>query len=364
MSQELDRKTGSAQSPEKTKPTSTAYKVHKALNRTANSTLDLGFIVAMIFLLLAAVYVNWDSMQVYTAADPIQYLQYKPSPPKMMPFEELQEINSDVIGWLTVYDTNIDYPVVKGEDNDFYLNHGPTKEPEGSGSIYMHYKNNPKFTDFNTILFGHHMTEHKMFGDLDLFLDEDFWNTHEYGNLIYDSQNHGLQFIAMLEVDAYDHVIYRIQDEDEDDRIRYINHIYETAMYVRGISSETLQNMQKTIKEAEAFSLPRVRTSPLTPDDHLILMSTCSADITNGRFILVAKLLDHPVENPFPDERNTSVIGIDSAKITLKIGKLSVWAWIAILLALILLTLLLYILSVHLYKKKLEGESTHDQNKE
>lgn len=362
MSQELEKRTCSEQELEK--EPGIGYIVHKRVNRAINSALDFGFIIAMIFLLLMAAYVNWDSMQVYTAADPVQYLQYKPSPPQMMPFEELQELNPDVIGWLTVYDTNIDYPVVKGEDNDFYLTHGPTKEVEGGGSIYLHYKNNPKFTDFNTIMFGHHMTEHKMFGDLDLFLDEDFWNTHEYGNLIYDAQNHGLQFIAMLEVDAYDNQIYRINPESEEDRIRYINHIYERALYLRGISAETLKAMQKQISEAEAFSLPIVRTSPLTPDDHLVLMSTCSADITNGRFILVAKLLDHPVENPFPDERNTSVIGIDSAKITLKIGKMSVWAWIGILLALILLTLVLYILSVYLYKKKLKGENTNDQNED
>lgn len=362
MSRETEKITSSEQKLEKGH--GAVYKVHKVANRAVNSTLDFGFIIAMLFLLFFAAYVNWDSMQVYTAADPIQYLQYKPSPPKMMPFEELQEINPDVIGWLTVYDTNIDYPVVRGKDNDFYLNHGPTGEPEGSGSLFLHYKNNPKFTDFNSIIFGHHMTEHKMFGDLDLFLKEDFWNTHEYGNLIYDAQNHGLQFIAMLEVDAYDHQIYRINPETEEDRIRYINHIYETAMYVRGITAETLQGMQKQIKEAEAFSLPIVRTSPLTPDDHLILFSTCSADITNGRFILVAKLLDHPVENPFPDERNTSVVGIDSAKITIKIGKLSVWAWIAILLVLILITLLLYILSMCFYKRKLKGENTNDQDEE
>lgn len=359
MSQGLKRATGSGQTENNI---STLFRIHKTLNRAINSTIDLGFIIAMIFLLLMAAYVNWDSLQVNTRADPIQYLQFKPSPPKMLPFEELQEINPDVLGWITIYDTNIDYPVVKGEDNDFYLNHGPTRDPEGSGSIFMHFRNSRKFTDFNTILFGHHMTEHKMFSDLDLFLKEDFWLSHEYGNLIFDSQNHGLQFVAMLEVDAYDNMIYRIQDEDEDDRIRYINHIYEKALYLRGIDSNSLQNMQKQIKEAEAFSLPRVRTSPLTPDDHLILLSTCSADITNGRFILVAKLLDHPVENPFPDESNRTVIGIDSARITMRIGKLSVWTWILIIIALILVTLILYLLSVRLYKKKLEGEIAHDQN--
>ena len=57
-------------------------------------------------------------------------------------------------------------------------------------------------------------------------------------------------------------------------------------------------------------------------------------------------------------------MGITPKKITLKIGKMSVWAWIGILLALILLTLVLYILSVYLYKKKLKGENTNDQNED
>ena len=76
MGEEMDKKTRSQQ--DLSEEPGIGYRIHKALNRTANSALDLGFIVAMIFLLIAAAYVNWDSMQVYTAADPVQYLQYKP----------------------------------------------------------------------------------------------------------------------------------------------------------------------------------------------------------------------------------------------------------------------------------------------
>ena len=343
---------------------------------TLNNVYDILFIALMLFLLLFASYARWDSQQVYTMADPIQYIQYKPSPPEMMPFEELQEINPEVLGWLTIYDTNIDYPLVKAEDNEYYLNHNPLREPEGAGALFLDYRNEKNFTDFNTIVFGHHMAHHEMFGDLDLFLEEDFWNKHEYGNLIYDSQNHGLQFVAMLQCDAYDFFIYHPAVNGESQRVKYINRIYETAKFVRGVDTEHLRDMQeqeaarkKALKEAgetdtgEDSVFARGRTSPVTPDDHLVLLSTCSADITNGRFILVAKILDHPVENPFPDFTSHKVQrGIDSAKISARLGKFSVQTWILILIILIILVLILYLLSTYLYKKKLEGEEEHDEN--
>ena len=354
----------------------------RVVGGTFGFAFDMAFIALMLFLLLFAGYARWDSQQVYTQADPIQFIQYKPSPPEMMNFEELQTLNPDVLGWLTIYDTNIDYPVVIGEDNEKYLNLNPKLEQSGSGSLFMDYRNNRNFTDFNTIIFGHHMAHHEMFGDLDLFLDEDFWNKHEYGNLIYDAQNHGLQFVAMLQCDAYDFFIYHPAVNGEEQRVKYINRIYETAKYVRGVDTQHLRDMQKqeaarkkALKEAgitdtnaEDSVFYKGRTSPVTPDDHIVLLSTCSADITNGRFILVCKILDRPVENPFPDTIEHKVNrGIDSARITARLGKLSVQTWILILILLILLVLALYILSNYLYKKKLNrenGENAYDYYEE
>ena len=365
--------------------------MRKVIMGALNHIYDICFIALMLLLLLFAGYAKWDSQQVYTQADPIQFIQYKPSPPEMMPLEELQDMNPDVLGWLTIYDTNIDYPLVQGEDNEKYLNHNPKLEAEGSGSLFLDYRNAKNFTDFNTIIFGHHMAHHEMFGDLDLFLDEDFWNEHEYGNLIYDAQNHGLQFVAMLQCDAYDFFIYHPAVNGESQRIRYINRIYETAKYVRGVDTETLRDMQQreadrkaALKEAGKTDdgtgsvFAERRTSPVTPDDHLVLLSTCSADITNGRFILVAKILDNPVENPFPETAEHKVTqGIDSAKVAAMIGKWSATTWIIILIVLILLVLALYVLSRYLYRRKLErleeearasaaaealeGENAHDE---
>lgn len=342
-------------------------KVNRTIIDMVHQVVDILFIVLMLFLLLLAIYARWDTQQLYTRADPIQYIQYKPSPPEMMPFEVLQEINPEVLGWLTIYGTNIDYPIVQAADNNYYLNHNPKREVEGSGSLFLDYRNNKNFTDFNTIIFGHHMAENKMFGDLDLFLEEEFWNSHEYGNLIYEGQNHGIQFIAMLQCDAYDWTIYKPAVSGEKKRIKYINHIYETAKYVRGIDSKTLQSIQQQITQRSGNNITASRTSPVTPDDHLVLLSTCSSDITNGRYILVCKLLDHSVENPFPDNTNHKTEGIDTAKITDRLGQYTLKTWIFILILLIVLVLLAYIASTYWYKKKLNkenGENTYDQNAE
>ncbi len=336
--------------------------IAKSILYALHKTYDFLFIILMILLLLFSFYAKWDSQQVYIKADPVQYLQYKPSPPEMLGFEDLQKLNPDVLGWLTVFDTNIDYPLVQSDDNNYYLNHNPKKEPEVSGSLYLDYRNDKQFKDFNTIIYGHHMAQSKMFGDLDKFLDEDFWNSHEYGNLIFDAQNHGLQFVAMLQVDAYDWDIYNPAVNGEENRIRYINHIYETAKYVRGVDIETLQKMQKELAKSKDDDAPVVRTSPVTPDDHIVLLSTCSSDITNGRLILMAKLLDSPVENPFPDEEHTIVEGVDTDKIIYYIGKWSLQTWIIALLLLILLMLALYLLSRRRDRRKVQGEIKNDQD--
>lgn len=351
---------------------------HSRAMRPVNFVLDMAFLTLMLVLLLFAGYARWDSEQVFTTADPVHFIKYKPSPPEMVPFEKLQEINPEVLGWLTVYDTNIDYPLVIGKDNEKYLNRNAELDPANSGSLFLDYRNHRDFSDFNTIVFGHHMAHHEMFGDLDLFLEESFWNNHEYGNLIYNGRNHGLEFVAMLQCDAYDFFIYKPDIKGENTRIKYINHIYETAKYVRGIPTDTLRDLQRK-EEKRAAALKKAgkydtgedsvftvrRTSPVTPDDHLLLLSTCSAEITNGRFILVAKILDTEVENPFPETNEHKVRrGIDSAHIAATIGKWKGTVWILVLALLILLLVVLYRISRHYDQKRFEreGEKNHDTN--
>ncbi|MCG4817374.1 class B sortase, partial [Collinsella aerofaciens] len=72
-------------------------------------------------------------------------------------FEQLKELNPEVFGWLTVYGTNIDYPVTQGKDNWKYVNTNALGEYSLSGAIFLDYTNRKDFQDFNSILYGHHM---------------------------------------------------------------------------------------------------------------------------------------------------------------------------------------------------------------
>lgn len=327
------------------------YCLAKASTNGLNRVVDTLFVLAMLLLLLVAIWTFWDSRQVYAAADPNRFIQYKPDYPEdVQTFEDLQAKNPDVKAWLTIYDTKIDYPLVQTDNDDYYMNHDVFGEVQSSGSLFIDYRNDSHFQDFNTLVYGHHMSERKMFGDIDLFLKEDFFKGHEFGNLYDGELNRGLQIIAILEVDSHDPLLYYPAIKGEELRLKYIDQVYHTAKYIRGISS----NEQKTISSIG-------RTSPLTPDDHILLLSTCSADITNGRFILVCKILDHAVGNPFPEteERRTGT-GIDSYTLYQQYGTLPFWAWVGIIILLIILTFILYRLSRRRDKRIYKGEKAHD----
>lgn len=81
-------------------------------------------------------------------------------------FKKLQELNSDVVGWIEIPSTHINYVIVKGNDNSFYLNHDVLKEYNIYGSIFMNYENQSDFSDLNTILFGHNTYRESMFSDI------------------------------------------------------------------------------------------------------------------------------------------------------------------------------------------------------
>jgi len=323
----------------------TNYYPGRPIVRFADQIVDGLFVVLMLLLLLVAIYIKMDSDSVYQGADPKRWIQYKPDfPEDVVSFEDLQKKNPDVKGWITVYGTNIDYPVLfSPEDNNYYLDHNSLKEPESSGSIFLDYRNNPDLTDFNNILHGHHMAEHKMFGDLDLFAKEDFFQKHEFGNLFYNGKDNGLQIIATILTDGYDANIYNTGIKTDEEKVKLINYIYQKAVLIRGVD---LSNKEQSERERQL--LQQGVTSPLTPRDTLIVFSTCNLTETNGRYIVVAKLLDHTVPNPYEETelkiRNNSE-HIDTFTLFNRYGALPLWIWLAILILLIIVTFILYRLS-------------------
>ncbi len=91
-------------------------------------------------------------------------------------FEELQHINEDVIGWIRIQKTDIDYPIVQSKDNEYYLHKDINKKYSTCGWIFMDYKNTNTFIDKNTVLYGHNIKSGIMFYDLQKILDNKLGN--------------------------------------------------------------------------------------------------------------------------------------------------------------------------------------------
>ena len=202
----------------------------------------------MLFLVVAgaySAYALWDNSQVYAAADNVQaeLLQFKPKAgaDNGASFEELLGINPDVCAWVTLDNTAIDYPVVQGEDNFTYVNTDVYGDFSLAGSIFLDVNCDKNFTDPYSLLYGHHMEESKMFGDLDLYKDAEFFAQNTTGER-WDSDLQGLYTFAQ-----------------------------ENAL---NLNTETLAAMKAAGDDAQVLAL-----------------STCSTEFTDARTILLAWMI-------------------------------------------------------------------------
>lgn len=237
----------------------TSQKIVRGIDRA----LYIVVVIVLVALLAFGVYSIYDNRRIDTSASAETFAQYKPVANDTRSFGELVKINPDVCGWLTIDGTGVDYPLVQGRDNDTYMNTRPDKTFGLSGSLFLDCKNKRDFSDFNTIIYGHHMAHHAMFGDLDRFRKATYFKKLRRASVYYNGANHRLTLFAFLTVNAYDGAVYQIAS-DTGTKQAYLDMIKEKAMRYRDIG--------------------------VTPDDHIVVMSTCMTDKTDGRYILVGKI--------------------------------------------------------------------------
>ena len=180
--------------------------------RAANGLLDG---VTALLVLLAVVwsgYALWDNSRVYAAADNVQagLLAFKPRPQEdnSLSFGQLRDINPDVCGWLTLDGTAIDYPVVQGESNFTYLNTDVYGSFALAGSIFLDVDCDADFSGRYSLLYGHHMENGRMFGDLDKYKDGAFFRQNTTGTLTLPGGSYRLEVLACLVVPASEQAIF------------------------------------------------------------------------------------------------------------------------------------------------------------
>ena len=173
--------------------------------------------------------------------------------------EALREVNEDVIGWIRIPDTKIDYPLLQWTDNQFYLTHTWKQVGNGSGSIFMECNNKSDFSDFNTIIYGHNMRNKSMFGSLQDYRNPKHVESHPYIYIVNDT--------GILRYDIF--AMHRAG--------------IDSIMYGLKIDSE--QKKTEFIRFAKDYSQIDTDIEP-TPEDKILTLSTCSGAGYGTRWIV------------------------------------------------------------------------------
>lgn len=178
---------------------------------------------------------------------------------------DLSYINEDYRGWITIENTNIDYPILQGEDNDYYLSRDINKEYLKSGSIFLDYRNN-NFDDKNTVIYGHSMRNGTMFGQLKYFKESGALDENKY---IY---------ILSPEGKTLKYEIFSVYTSDIND-----NYI-ETSFN----SDEEYKEFLDKICEKSLFPV----NIDISTEDKILTLSTCSYEYENARTVIHGKLIE------------------------------------------------------------------------
>jgi sortase B len=247
-----------------------AWNLAGLIARIADRVLNIALALILIVAMLYGGFGLWDTWNIYHKAGvSSELLKYKPTATgedtPNPTLEEMQAINEDICAWLTVDGTNIDYPVVRGEDNVEYLNCAPDLTFSLSGSIFLDYRNSNDFSDPYSLIYGHHMQGDVMFGEIPYFTNEEYFLSHLTGEIFTVEHTYYIQWFACLETDAYDAMIY--------DPTNYAD---------QGSTGALLKYLQKNATQ--------YRDIGVSASDRLVALSTCSEAATDGRVILIGRM--------------------------------------------------------------------------
>lgn len=235
----------------------------------ANWILSRIILLSVLFSVAFTAFVLWDNQQLFEEPQNIQTEMQELKPDKNDPkhsFEELRKINDDVCAWVSVDNTNIDYPVLQGENNLTYINRDVYGNFSLAGSIYLDTRNNNNFTDYFSVIYGHHMDNHAMFGDLDLFKDKKFFDANKTATLILSDKSLNLKTLAIME----------IPDNTKE--------VFTLSLWNNG-----LNGIDKFIKDNSIFfSNDEINILKENPKNYqIIALVTCSSGSTGTRTVVL-----------------------------------------------------------------------------
>ncbi len=192
---------------------------------------------------------------------------------RMLQVKELQEQNPDIIGWLEVENTNINYPVLQGTDNSYYMTHNYKKENSKNGSIFLDANYNWNIPSNNLLIYGHNLGNGMMFQELLKYEKESFYQEHPVIRFTTAEEDAEYEIISAFKS--------RVYHKSEKNVFRYYFFL----------NSESEEEYNQFVKNAKNVSLYPIDVTA-NYGDQLITLSTCSYYVQDGRFAVVGRRQD------------------------------------------------------------------------
>ena len=232
--------------------------------------LDVLSFSIFVFIALIGIYALIDAHRVEASAqldDEVATIAENISENKEHSFEELEEINPDIVAWIKIDNTPIDFPVVWNErDNIKYLTRNYRGEYATAGAAFIDYRNN-SVNDQYTIIYGHRMSGDKMFSSVAKYHDSDFFYSHKKGTFYTPETTYDLEVILAARPNVSETQIYNL--------LLYRNANLDTLLPLFGSDITIRQNIK------------------VEPTDKLLLLSTCDKDANHFRNVILLKMTKH-----------------------------------------------------------------------
>ncbi len=184
-------------------------------------------------------------------------------------YKTLYTLNRNLIGWVKIDDTYIDYPVLQTTNNEYYLDHNFDQEQDKNGSIFLDKDCSVLPRSDNLIIYGHHMRSGRMFGQLNKYSSESFYEDHKYiqFDTIYEKGTYEIMYVFRSKIYEESEIVFKYyQFTDAASELEfdsYMREMAEMSLYDTGVTAEY--------------------------GDELLTLSTCDYYTDDGRFVVVAK---------------------------------------------------------------------------
>ena len=189
---------------------------------------------------------------------------------RILKVQKLQEENSDIVGWLEIEGTNINYPVLQGTDNEYYMTHNYKKQKSQNGSIFLTKDYDWSIPSSNLLIYGHNLNNGTMFQELLKYAKEEFYKEHPIIRFTTNKEDAEYEIISAFKSRVY----YKTE-----------KNVFRYYFFVNAKSEAEYNEFVQNVKKVSLYDINKTAKF----GDQLITLSTCSYHVEDGRFAVVGR---------------------------------------------------------------------------